>query len=56
MYSVDSLGGIITPEGVNEQQSEKHSYQWRQQGLRRLEETVAVTSFRQRIESLKEKC
>ena len=70
MYSVDSLGGRITPEGVNElplaaievrkatksTQTTKHNYQWRQQGLKRLEETGAVTSSRQTLESLEEKC
>ena len=70
MYSVDSLGGRIIPRGVNElplvaievrkttksTQTTKHGYQWRQRGLRRLEETVAVTGSRQTIESLEEKC
>ena len=69
MYSVDSLGGRITPKGVDDlplaaikvrkatksTQTTKHGYQWKQQGLRRLEETVAVTSSRQTIESLEEK-
>ena len=70
MYSVDSLGGRITPRGVDElplatievrkatksTQTTKHSYQWRQQGLRRLEETIVVTGSRQTVESLEEKC
>ena len=70
MYSVDSLGRRITPGGVDElplatievikatksTQTTKHSYQWRQQGLRRLEETVALTGSRQIVESLEEKC
>ena len=70
MYSVDLLGGRITPGGVNElplaamevgkatksTQTTKHSYQWRQWCLRRLEETVAVTGSRQTLESLEEKC
>ena len=55
MYFVDLLGGRITPGGVDElplatievrkatksTQTTKHSYQWRQQGLRRLEDIVA---------------
>ena len=70
MYFVDSLGGRITLGGVNElplaaievrnatksTQITKHSYQWRQQGFKRLEETVAVTGSWQTIESLEEKC
>ena len=70
MYSVDSLDGRITPKGMDElplaaievrkatksTQTTKHSYQWRQQGLRRLEETVAVTDAPQTIGSLEEKC
>ena len=31
-------------------------YKWRQQGLMRLEETVAMTGARKTIGSLKEKC
>ena len=70
MYSIDSLGERITPKGVDElplaaievrkatksTQTTKHSYQWRQQSLGRLEETVAVTGSRQTVESLEEKC
>ena len=70
MYFVDKLGGRITPKGADElplaaievrkatksTQTTKHSYQWRQQGLKRLEETIAVTGTRQTIGSLEEKC
>ena len=65
-----SLGVRITPKGVNElpfvaievrkatksTQTTKHSYQWRQQSLRRLEKTVVVAGSRQTVESLEEKC
>ena len=70
MYSLYSLGVRITLGGVDElplvarevrkatksTQTTKQDYQWRQLGLRILEETVAVTGARKTRGNLEEKC
>ena len=70
MYFLYSLGVRITLEGVDElplaaievrkatkpTRTTKQDYQWRQQGLRILEETVAVTGAWKTRGNLEEKC
>ena len=69
MYSLSSLGIRITPKGVDElllaaiemrkttksTQTTKQDYQWRQQSLKILKETVAVTDAQKIRGNLKEK-
>ena len=50
------MSSIEVGKETKSTQTTKHRYQWRQQGLRRLEETIVVTSAQQKIRSLEEKC